>query len=252
MKPLSNAAISNNQITIELLGARSFHFLCLPSEVKRNCAVLGNLRCARGFGHHRPLIVWEPACAACEPDNLKNVLDVLPLVDVFSPSHEELIDLTIGKSKLLSNFSHELIQKQAGIFTKAGIGPHRNGLIVVRCGPYGCFYMKSEKEMGWVRPFYDRGRPEVKDVTGAGSAFLGAFTVSFEATGDVKESCLRGTLAAAFALEQFGLPVYSNKAAKPNRYLPPFRGETWNNENPFFSLGLKEIQPDMFFTKSFP
>ncbi|KAI1424192.1 Ribokinase-like protein [Xylaria sp. FL1777] len=236
-----------------LLGARAFHFAALPSEMKNHSIRLNYRRRARGFGQNRPLIVWEPAPVACEQNDIADFFHVLPLVDVFSPSHEELISLTIGQSELLIPFSHRLIQELALRFVDVGIGPDGDGLIIVRCGSHGCFYMKSAKDKGWVTPYYAHNCPEIKDVTGARSAFLGAFTVCFERTKDVKKSCLHGIIASSFAIEQFGLPVKTKSSRRDSHpHDRPWCDETWNDDNPFYRLGIKEMDPNSFFTKEFP
>ena len=46
------------------------------------------------------------------------------------------------------------------------------------------------------------------DVTGAGNAYCGGFTVSLARGYDAHESALRAAVSASFALEQFGVPHF--------------------------------------------
>ncbi|KAI0532172.1 Ribokinase-like protein [Xylaria digitata] len=223
-----------------LLVSKSFHFVCPPKEIPGNITLLQRLRA-------------EPVTALCEKKYFKEYLDVMRYVDVFSPNHHELVGLTVGSEKEPERFSHRFIEKQALKFIQSGIGPGRDGLIAVRCGKYGCFYMKNEQEKGWVGTFYDHRRPEVKNVTGAGSAFIGAFMVAFVESRDPRYSCFRGTVAASFALEQYGLPKKENNTLPRDHpdYIPGFR-ESWNGTDPFSRLGVLEAHSEMFYQKEYP
>lgn len=53
------------------------------------------------------------------------------------------------------------------------------------------------------------------DATGAGNAFLGGFTIGLHVSGGLTEAVVRGSVAASFVIEQFGLPQLTvNGAAK--------------------------------------
>lgn len=45
------------------------------------------------------------------------------------------------------------------------------------------------------------------DPTGAGNAFLGAFTYTYMTTCDLFESACCGVVASSFTIEQIGLPI---------------------------------------------
>ncbi|KAI1273550.1 hypothetical protein F5Y07DRAFT_376332 [Xylaria sp. FL0933] len=264
-----------------LLSAQNVHLLGNPTEAKENVARLIHLRYRRGiYEGERPFILWEPSPGACRTHKLEEFLDVMPHVNVFSPSHDDFIDLTVGRGGIILPFEPRTIQFKARKFVEAGIGPNRDGLIIVRCGAYGCFWMKSEREKGWVRGYHPPDSPMIRDVTGAGSAFLGAFAVCYEFGKDIKKSCAHGIIAASFAFEQFGLPERrpevpepkkrkrlwriiggaGRRARKRTRNKPvkersstevPCR-EKWNGDNPYFRLGLLESNPDNFPERNFP
>ncbi|KAI1305042.1 Ribokinase-like protein [Xylaria venustula] len=241
----------------DLLGARSFHFASLPNELRQQLSNLDYLRRQNGLFHER-LIAWEPASEACNRTHLDDILRMMPLVDIFSPSHDELINMTVNHNGPPWPFSPQTIQEQSRRFIEAGIGPRGKGVLIVRCGLHGYFYMKSENEKGWARPWHSQPHQDpaaeggwaVKDVTGSGSAFLGAFTVYYEASGDVKMSCLRGMMAASFAMMQFGLPQRADKnMARVEDEVGPFSYETWNNRNPFLRLCQKERDETIFYQR---
>lgn len=147
--------------------------------------------------------------------------DALPLVEIFSPSYEDLP----SADQMRTRFIRQTIEQEAQSFCQRGIGPDRNGVTVIRCGPHGCFYMRNEQEKGWVNPIINN---RAVDPTGSSSAFLGAFTDAYLKNASLEECCLRGQVAATLALEQFGLPQMTK----------PLRSglETWNNLTPFFQL----------------
>ncbi|KAI0516902.1 Ribokinase-like protein [Xylaria bambusicola] len=203
-------------VDTEYLGAKCFHFL---ADAKRFTGTLYDLDGMRGlseFHGERRLIIWEP------PDNppCVEVVDynyALSRADVFSPSHKELLAIT-DDAGASAKFRYKSIEKGARKCIKRGIGPRRSGIIVVRCGQYGCFYMNGKNEKGWIRPYYSHRHPKVEDITGSGSAFLGAFGVAYMETGDMKMACVRGAVAASYALEQFGLPVLQNPDEPRGRF----------------------------------
>jgi bifunctional ADP-heptose synthase (sugar kinase/adenylyltransferase) len=68
----------------------------------------------------------------------------------------------------------------------------------------------------WLPPFYVAAVGEnqasgVVDPTGAGNAFLGAYSIGYLETGDVIEAAYYGSVAASFALEQVGMPRKNNE-----------------------------------------
>ncbi|KAI1435169.1 putative PfkB family kinase [Xylaria sp. CBS 124048] len=135
-------------------------------------------------------------------------------------------------------FSRSTIESQATHFLTAGINPHKTGHAVIRAGEHGVLVQSLTHPPQWLPTYYtsipstpstpststtdnkndenDKNKNKKKnkkviDATGAGNAFLGAFAVSFHDArpGDVVEACLRGAVAASFALEQFGPPTLS-------------------------------------------
>jgi sugar/nucleoside kinase (ribokinase family) len=138
---------------------------------------------------------------------LSAFLEAIKFVDILSPNHIELaaffsIDLS-NDEPLDRSIIEELAQKCLA----SGIGPEKQGTVVVRAGHEGCcVYSRKQKEFVWLPPFY-KDSPKVIDPTGAGNAFLGGFAIGLRETADdVLASCY-GSIASTFALEQIGLPI---------------------------------------------
>ncbi|KAF2965743.1 hypothetical protein GQX73_g7827 [Xylaria multiplex] len=233
-------------VSLGMLCLQEIH--CSDGQVQRN--VLGGPGLWATFGA-RLFKTWNDSIDVGYI--VVDYANVLRYVDVFSPNHHELARLTVGSENESETFSHRSIETQAREFIQSGIGCNQDGLIVVRCGEYGCFFMKDEEVKGWVGTYYNHRVVEVKDVTGAGSAFLGAFTVAFIESGDPRYSCFRGTVAASFALEQFGLPKKETDILRNDHadFIPGFR-ERWNGFNPFSRLGILQTHPEMFYQKEYP
>ncbi|KAF4973969.1 hypothetical protein FZEAL_9076 [Fusarium zealandicum] len=112
-------------------------------------------------------------------------------------------------------FSKTRTEQYTPTFLDTGIGDTSHdtakGIIVVRCGEHGCLTLtKAQKH--WLPAFYSITSPKIVDTTGAGNAFLGAFAMGLQTTGDPREAAILGTVASSFALEQIGLPRYSPAA----------------------------------------
>ncbi|KAI0156506.1 Ribokinase-like protein [Xylariaceae sp. FL1272] len=204
-----------------LLGARSFHFLAEPTDLEPDITELLRLRRGKGIVE-QPLLVWEPAPLGCDSVNLASHLQACKLVDVFSPNHLELGYLVEGKCESEPVFSREVIETQARIFLDSGIGRDGDGLVVIRSGEHGVYYL-SKSRAEWLPPYYDPECDKVVDPTGAGNAFLGAFTVSFQETRDSRQACIHGSIAASFAIEQFGPPKLTVTSCA--------FGERWNGSD---------------------
>jgi sugar/nucleoside kinase (ribokinase family) len=75
------------------------------------------------------------------------------------------------------------------------------GAVVVKLGAHGSLVLRREHRMVAV-PAY---QTLAKDPTGAGDAFMGGFAAGLLETGDLLEAALYGTVAASFAVQEFGL-----------------------------------------------
>lgn len=199
----------SNLEACSLLEANSFHFLSTPEGLELQLTALLDLRQKHGV-NGRPLVVWEPAPLGCDRPNLDAHLRACKLVDIFSPNHIELGYLVQGRKKYDSTaFSKSIIETFANRFFLSGIGQDRRGCAVIRAGEHGALTLSSSTGPEWLPPFYSNSSPKVVDPTGAGNTFLGAFCATLQETGDLREASICGTVAASYALEQFGLPRFS-------------------------------------------
>lgn len=180
----------------------------------------------------RPLIVWEPAPLGCDSVNLTSHLKACALVDVFSPNRSELRYLVEGKNETQAEFSSSHVEAQAARFVEGGIGPNHEGLAVIRSGEHGVLIVSHDRPAEWLPTYYDKGSEKVVDATGAGNAFLGAFAVALHETNDPREGSLRGSVAASYALEQFGPPELATSSS--------LSGEVWNGSD--VQIRLQELK----------
>ncbi|KAL2275697.1 hypothetical protein FJTKL_01652 [Diaporthe vaccinii] len=130
-----------------LLQSRAFHIICSPSRCRELVTELLTLRKDEALpeddegrgGYSRPVIIWEPVPDLCTPDELLNLTNCLPLVDVCSPNHSELagfmgdsgIDPETGE---ISTFAVEQACEQL-----LGSMPLSSFTLVVRAGEKGCY-----------------------------------------------------------------------------------------------------------------
>lgn len=209
----------------------------MPVEVIR--LMLNIMRMRKEVGiEGRPLVVWEPTSAACYPGTLVRHSEVAHFADVFSPSYEDLYCLTV-ESRDVIPFRREIIEQQVMQLLNVGqdhVEEDRKSMIVVRCGHHGCYYRRSEEDKGWVRAIWTPGNPKLVDPTGSGSAFLGAFTVALLETDNLRAACLRGQVAASFAMEQYGPPKRTSRYKLIEHPYRLTREELWNNDDPVSRL----------------
>lgn len=83
-------------------------------------------------------------------------------------------------------------------------------LVVIKRGKHGCLLYERDARRFTTIPAFPT---KVVDVTGAGDAFCGAFSVGLRQTGDPLRSALMGTVTASFVIEGYGA-LYSMKAPR--------------------------------------
>lgn len=207
--------VSYNDLTpSQKLETRSFHIFGTAEDIQEQFAS------SRGTQHkrndsHRQLVVWEPHAKSCLPTKLDEHLKAANLVDVFSPNHEELASF-FDQPKSVA-FDPQLIEQQGRIFYDAMSQDQINRCVVVRAAGDGCLVL-SKDGASWLPSFYESTADEVVDPTGAGNAFLGAFTIGWQETGSYVEAAKYGMTAASLTIEQVGLPELTDSG----------RDEKWN------------------------
>lgn len=171
-----------------------------------------------------PIFVWEPVPDCCIPEELPNILEALKLVDVISPNHQELRAL-FGETgpDLFGACELAVIERQCNELLSKGFGK-KPSAVVVRRGDRGC-YVASNTRHSWF-PAYHRPREDldkeeqktwtqkVVDPTGGGNAFLGGFCIGLldvmpEDKTEFENAAICGSVAASFAIKQYGMPSVS-------------------------------------------
>jgi sugar/nucleoside kinase (ribokinase family) len=206
--------LTADDLTIELLAAKSFHLICSAVRCGELVQRLKERRAeAFGAGSPDPIIVWEPVPDLCTAEQLEDTKAALKCVDVLSPNHEELGALFSFEHK--SGVVKEAVEKHAAELIASGIGAKGDGVVVVRSGKVGCYIARAgtSQTSCWL-PAYHTEQRKVIDPTGGGNGFLGGLAVGLVRTDfDVVEAARWGSIAASFTIEQVGMPQLTSSTA---------------------------------------
>ena len=221
--------MNQDSLSDELLLSRCFHLISSPARCAEQ--VQGILKRRETVTKDKAIFVWEPRPDTCRPEELKNCLQTLKIVDIISPNHDELCSY-FGRTGNRSNgeFDRTAIEECSSKLLQSGVGSDSHGVVVVRAGAGGC-YVATRETSFWM-PAYHTDPAKVVDPTGGGNAFCGGFSVCVARSGYsgnatvLKEAAAWGSVAASFAIEQVGLPQLNRAGAK----------ETWNNVDIFDRL----------------
>ncbi|KAK2614303.1 hypothetical protein N8I77_001144 [Diaporthe amygdali] len=181
-----------------LLQARTFHIICSPSRCRELVTELLTLRKeeappeddeGRG-GYSRPIIIWEPVPDLCTPDELLNLTNCLPLVDVCSPNHSELAGFMgdSGVDPETGEISTAAVEQACEQLL--GSMPLSSFTLVVRAGEKGCYIAKnggrknSKKSGSKRRKKVHAAHGGLQPDTNMMSLFAGLLQQSDEADGD--------------------------------------------------------------------
>lgn len=216
--------LTADDLTLELLGARSFHLICSPTRcVEMITRILVRRKESFGQDFERPVMIWEPVPDVCTPDELFNTYKALKHVDIISPNHEELGALFDFKHS--SGVDKKAVEGHVNQLLARGIGSTNDGSVVVRAGKEGCFVANLDKRK-WL-PAYHQDSIRVIDPTGGGNGFLGGFAVGLVRNdGDVVEAARWGSVAASFCIEQVGVPTLQTIVSTST-----CTDELWNEES---------------------
>ncbi|KAJ5578248.1 uncharacterized protein N7459_007212 [Penicillium hispanicum] len=227
--------------------SKTFHMVCSASrcmsivhDILQRRDQLQHAGQAPSAAHasQRPIFVWEPVPDLCTPEEQEKFFAANQVVDVVSPNHMELGMMfdqpgwTEG-----SEDGQRLVKK----IIDSGIGPNRDGCLVIRAGKDGSYAFSKNQKL-WLPAHHQpdsSGTTSVLDPTGAGNSFLGALAQGMVSAGrepfDVIQSILSSsgswkeavnlwgsrrdlpmalicaTVAASFVVEQIGVPQISVK-----------------------------------------
>jgi sugar/nucleoside kinase (ribokinase family) len=147
--------------------------LTLPSHLKR---------------HGVETVTLDPSIRYMNPGYKADLHIILKGVTAFLPSMHEATSFIADQLKPIWDL--------ADLFHS--MGPQ---LIVIKAGSDGQYVSESQHNKRWHVPAY---ASQVRDVTGAGDAFCGAFLLGLLQTQDVLEATLRGNISASFVIEGSG------------------------------------------------
>ena len=204
-----------------LLSSRTFHFIADPTQIVEQTDKLLRFRSVAAGLTTPPIVIWEPRPRACVPENYEAFLAALSVVDVFSPSLQEIASIAGGYAGA-EPVDEEFFEWLCNHFILGGNDIFQEkGTVIVRTGDRGCF-IKNKRLKRWLPGYHPSSK--VVDAVGAGDAFLGAFGVNLQTVNDKELLCAAcaGNIGASFAVEQIGMPNLS--VAEDGR-------ELWNGEN---------------------
>jgi sugar/nucleoside kinase (ribokinase family) len=143
-----------------------------------------------GYLHHHGVktITLDPSIRYMSPDFRKELPTLLHGINAFLPSLQEAAAFIANRG--LSQW------EIADLFHQ--MGPE---LVVLKAGANGQYLSDAQRDKRWHIPAYPT---QIRDVTGAGDAFCGAFMVGLVETQDALEATLRGNISASFVVEGTG------------------------------------------------
>lgn len=197
-----------------MLASKSFHIISSAARVGAMVTCINEKR-KTYLGLGPPLYAWEPVPDMCKTEELQTCLQVIAMVDVFSPNHLEAGQF-YGKS--VKEGDRESIEQLAENFKRS---MRQGGLVIIRSGGSGC-YVDCMSHSQWLPAYYGRESKKVQDTTGAGNAFIGGLCIGLLEEKDEIKSVCYGQIAASFAIEQTGIP---------KRSLDENAHEVWNQES---------------------
>lgn len=185
----------------------------------------------------RPIFVWRPLPSYCAPSEIPIFYEALKYVDVISPSILDL--MMLFEPRLEARKLMTTLRDCCNKLLALGFG-NRPSAVVVRAGKEGCYVATLQRHT--MMPAYHKCVPDhltyeersampsrVVDPAGAADAFLGGFCIGLLndphplGLTEFEVGAIYGSVAASFAIEQFGLPRVEYDSQ-------PSKKERWNNE----------------------
>ena len=136
-------------------------------------------------------ITIDPGLRYMIPERIPYIRQILPSIDAFLPSDQEVRSL-LGDGIELN--------EAANIFCEWGAP-----IVVIKIGAGGVLVRDKDHDRPiQLRPFHIPGDPRVIDVTGAGDAFCGGFVVGLARTADPIKAAQLGLVSASLVIESYG------------------------------------------------
>jgi sugar/nucleoside kinase (ribokinase family) len=156
-------------------------------------------------------ITVDPGERYMIPARLSLIRQILPHVDAFLPSDQEVQSL-FGAHVDLWQAAETLCQWGAP-------------LVVIKNGPNGALLLQGAGGRRTQLPAYHRpGDSRIVDVTGAGDAFCGGFMVGLAQSGDPLAAARQGLVSASYVIEGYGALYALGHCATKERRLASLSG----------------------------
>ncbi|KAL6881623.1 Ribokinase-like protein [Trichoderma longibrachiatum] len=137
--------ITTADLPPNLLQSKSFHLICSPTRCQElvTSIIARRKEAAPPETYTKPVFVWEPVPDLCTPDELLNLTNTLPLVDVCSPNHSELAGFMgdDGLDPVTGDISTRAIERACEQLLDSM--PLQSFAIVVRAAHKGCYVVKN-------------------------------------------------------------------------------------------------------------
>ena len=136
--------LAADDLTTELLRARSIHLICSPLRCQELVAdIIARRKKAMPDTYSRPVFIWEPVPDLCTPDELLNCTNTLPLIDICSPNHSELAGFMgdDGLDPETGDISTRAVERACEQLLASM--PLQSFSLVVRVGEKGCYIAKN-------------------------------------------------------------------------------------------------------------
>ncbi|KAH8550093.1 Ribokinase-like protein [Umbelopsis sp. PMI_123] len=200
-----------------LLSAKIIHLICAAARAREIVDEWHTLQQKYAEEFNMPksdipdtMFMWEPLPWDCIAEKWNEFKDVMKMIDIVSPNHEEAAAvLGTSMDKLVAELGDpsSALAFLAEQFVQAGVGKHQQGCVAIRAGKRGAVVCRKDTP-SWCVPAYWQPPEQcrIKDVTGAGNAFCGGFCYGYLQNKDIIEAAMYGSVSSSFAIEQVGVP----------------------------------------------
>ncbi|KAF4125322.1 pfkB family carbohydrate kinase [Geosmithia morbida] len=136
--------LTADDLTPELLQARSIHLICSPLRCQQLVAdITARRKEVAPDTYTKAIFIWEPVPDLCTPDELLNCTNTLPLVDVCSPNHTELAGFMGDDGLDPETGEISTVAVERACEQLLGSMPLQSFSLVVRVGDKGCYIAKN-------------------------------------------------------------------------------------------------------------
>lgn len=158
-----------------LLQARAIHLICSPLRCRELVTSILAQRKSEARARDpflstyvRPLFIWEPVPDLCTPDELLNLTNALPLIDICSPNHAELAGFmgSDGLDPATGGVSAAAVERSCEQLLASM--PLQSYALVVRAGDRGCYVARNGGRKKRARSGAGDAKPKRKEYAHGG------------------------------------------------------------------------------------